>query len=94
MPKDSDKKYDIAKVVWVDAEESGDIGWNCLKETLKKAKLPCPIMISVGHILYKDDKHISLVSTIGNNECGRLEKIPVGFIVSIEFLEGGENAKI
>lgn len=94
MPRKSDDKYKIAKVTWVDAEESGELGWNCLKETIRKAKTPCPVMISVGHVLFKDDKHISLVSTLGKEECGRLEKIPLSFVVSLEVMEVNKNAKI
>jgi anaerobic glycerol-3-phosphate dehydrogenase len=38
------KKYRLVEIVWVDAEEIGDVGWNSLKEMkaaarLKKAKL-------------------------------------------------------
>lgn len=94
MPAKNATNYDIARVTWVDAEESGDIGWNCLKETIKKAKSPCPTMVSVGHVLYRDDKHISLVSTIGQEECGRLEKIPMSFVVKIEILGADKNAKV
>ena len=80
------KQYDIVEVIWIDAEEFGDTGWNDMKEMLRYAKKPCPDMRSVGYLVYKDDDHISLLSTIGNKECSTVEKIPVAFIKSIEIL--------
>ena len=80
------KQYDIVEVVWIDAEEFGDTGWNDMKEILRYAKKPCPDMHSVGYLVYKDGDHISLLSTIGNKECSTVEKIPVAFIKSIEIL--------
>lgn len=78
----------IIEVVWIDAEEHGDTGWNDLKDLLKKAKKPCPVMNTVGYEVYRDDDHISLLSTIGPDECSTLEKIPMGFIRSITVLRG------
>jgi len=80
------KQYDIVQVVWVDAEEYGETGWNDMKEILAYAKKPCPDMRSIGYLVYKDDDHISLLSTIGNKECSTVEKIPVAFIKSIDIL--------
>jgi hypothetical protein len=78
----------IAEVVWIDAIEIGDIGWNDLKDIIKEARKPCPTMRSVGYVIYHCDTHISLLSTIGGEECSRLEKIPVQFIQSIEYIRG------
>ena len=80
------KQYDIVEVIWIDAEEFGDTGWNDMKEMLRYAKKPCPDMRSIGYLVYRDDDHISLLSTIGNKECSTVEKIPVAFIKSIEIL--------
>ena len=82
----------IVRVTWVDAEEVGDVGWNCLKVQNRRAKTPCPSIVSVGHVLYRGDKHISLVSTIGPGISGTVEKIPFQFIISIEELT--PNAKV
>ncbi len=76
----------IVKVTWIDAEEYGEIGWNSLKSIKTYAKKPCPTMISVGHVLYEDDNHISLISTLGDKESSSLEKIPKSFINKIEEL--------
>ena len=78
----------IAEVVWVDAAEEGDIGWNDLDELLEKAAEPCPTMRSVGYVLHHSDDHISMISTIGPDECGSLEKIPAEFLKSVEYLKG------
>ena len=41
------KVYPKVEVIWVDAEEQGNIGWNDLKEQLKCAKKPCPTMKNI-----------------------------------------------
>tara|TARA_Y100000004_G_C8609429_1_gene284060 strand:- start:22 stop:318 length:297 start_codon:yes stop_codon:yes gene_type:complete len=79
-------EYDIVEVVWIDAEEQGDVGWNDLKEQLRYAKKPCPTMTTVGYLVYDGKEHISLLSTIGDKECSTLEKIPKGFVVSMTIL--------
>jgi len=82
MPRKS-KEYQIVEVLWSDAEEKGDTGWNDIKEMLQYAKKPCPIMKSVGYDVYRDKDHISLLSTIGPDECSTIEKIPIAFVKSI-----------
>jgi len=81
----------IAEVIWVDAEDIGDVGWNDLDELLTKAAEPCPTMRSVGFVLHHDDSHISLLSTIGPQECGSLEKIPAEFLKSVAYLKGEKD---
>jgi len=63
----SKKQYNIVQVIWVDAEEYGETGWNDKKEMLAYAKKPCPDMRSVGYLVYRDDEHLSLLSTVGVN---------------------------
>ena len=79
--------YPKVEVVWLDAQESGDIGWNNLKDQLKYAKSPCPIMKNIGYEIYRDDDHISLLHSIGEEECSSVEKIPISFIKSIVVLK-------
>lgn len=81
-------KYTIVEVIWVDAEEHGEVGWNDLKAMKKYAKKPCPVITSVGYILHQAETHISLASTIGPEECSTVEKIPTEFIKSIKVLTG------
>ena len=83
MPKKRTIDYKIVEVCWIDAEEQGDVGWNDLKSQLAYAKKPCPVMRSVGYLVYECEEHLSLLSTIGDKECSTLEKIPRGFIKSI-----------
>ncbi|MBT4530547.1 MAG: hypothetical protein HOC27_05025 [Phycisphaerae bacterium] len=83
MAKRTPKEYTLAEVIWIDAEEHGDTGWNNLKEQLAYAKKPCPSMRTVGYIIHEDDDHIALLSTIGPQECSTVEKIPRAFIKSI-----------
>ncbi len=81
-----DKDYELVEVVWVDAEELGDTGWNNLKSQLRDAKKPCPQMKSIGYLVFQNDKQISLLSTIGKDLASTLEKIPTGFVVEINKL--------
>ena len=87
------RQYDIVEIHWIDAEEHGEIGWNNTKEQLAYAKKPCPTMNSVGYEVYRDEDHISLLSSIGDKECSSVEKIPMAFIKSINVLvkEPGNN---
>jgi len=87
------RQYDIVEIHWIDAEEHGEIGWNNTKEQLAYAKKPCPTMKSVGYEVYRDEDHISLLSSIGDKECSSIEKIPMAFIKSINVLvkEPGNN---
>jgi len=76
----------MVEVVWVDAEELGEVGWNNLSKQKKEAKKPCPTMRSVGFVLHEDDRHISLASTLGKDLCSTVEKIPKSFVKQIEIL--------
>jgi hypothetical protein len=78
--------YKMVEVVWVDAEELGEVGWNNLSKQKKEAKKPCPTMRSVGFVLHEDDRHISLASTLGKDLCSTVEKIPKSFVKQIEIL--------
>ncbi len=75
--------YRLVEVIWIDAEEFGEVGWNDLKAVKRYAKKPCPVMHTVGYVLHQSDEHISLASTLGEKECSTLEKIPCQFIQSI-----------
>ena len=86
------KNYNIVLVEWVDAEEKGDVGWNDMKSLLRYAKKPCPVMRSVGFEVWRHKDHIALLSSVGVDECGTLEKIPLGFIKGITTLEATKEA--
>ena len=81
------KHYDVVEVTWVDAEEVGDTGWNNLKGQLMDAKKPCPVMKTVGYVVYESKTHISLLSSIGADNASTLEKIPMSFVVDIKKLD-------
>ena len=78
-PKASDA-FPIWEVLWEDAEELGEVGWNNVRDLMKEATKPCPVMRTVGYVVFEGPTHVSLMSTIGPSESGRLEKIPTGFI--------------
>ena len=80
------EQFPVVEVVWIDAEERGDTGWNDLDEMLEEAERPCPTMTSVGYCVYRGDDHIAILSTIGPGVSSTMEKIPTGFIVSVTVL--------
>ena len=81
----------ILEVVWNDAVEDGDIGWNDLRSTLRSAKKPCPVMQTLGYLAYSDDHQISLLSTLGPEECSRLDKIPRAWILRETIIREGTS---
>ena len=80
------RQYDIVRVTWTDAEELGETGWNNLKGQLKSARRPCPTIVTVGFLVYQDDTHVSVISSLGPDICGTVEKIPMGFVARIDKL--------
>ena len=78
--------YPIVEVVWLDAEEHGEVGWNDTAKMLEYAKLPCSTMRSVGYLVYEGDDHISLIRTLNEDNCGTIEKIPKAFVQSLRKL--------
>jgi hypothetical protein len=79
----------ILEVLWNDAVEEGDIGWNDLKDMIKAAKRPCPVMRTLGYLAYSDDHQISLISTLGSEECSRLDKIPRAWVLKETVIREG-----
>jgi hypothetical protein len=86
------KQYDIVEVMWIDAEEIGDVGWNCLTKQMRNAKKKCPVMHSVGYCVHRGESHIALLSTMGKDLGSTLEKIPMGMVVSIKELSRPSTA--
>jgi len=83
--------YPILEVIWIDAEEYGETGWNSTKEILREAKKACPHMHSVGYCIHRDDDHITLLSSWNKDHCSTIEKIPTGFIHKITKLTAKEQ---
>tara|TARA_Y100000310_G_scaffold93192_1_gene90740 strand:+ start:413 stop:736 length:324 start_codon:yes stop_codon:yes gene_type:complete len=88
------KDYNIVEVIWIDAEEHGEVGWNSTKEQLAYAKKPCPVMHTVGYEVYRGPDHISLLSTIGDKDCSSIEKIPLAFIKTINVLKNNDHDQV
>ena len=83
--KKTSKSFELVHVIWVDAEEEGETGWNEFKSIKSYAKKPCPEMHSVGYVIFKNEHHISLVSSISKdkNICSTCEKIPIALVKEI-----------
>ena len=88
------KEYPVVEVIWIDAEEHGEVGWNDIKDQLAHAKKPCPQMRTVGYLVHRDDGHIALLSTIGEKECSTVEKIPSAFLISVTPLSVTKKATL
>jgi hypothetical protein len=78
--------YPLVEVIWVDAEEIGEIGWNDLYETLEEAEKPCPTVHSVGYLVFSSESHISLIRAFYAGGCSTVEKIPKRFIENLRYL--------
>ena len=79
-------KYPIVEVIWTDAIEEGELGWNDPSETVAMAKSDCPIVHSVGYVIFESDSHISLIRSWHLDGLSSVEKIPKGFIREIRAL--------
>jgi hypothetical protein len=91
--KNTETVYKMVEIVWLDAEEKGEVGWNDKKEMLRYAKKPCPKMKSIGYMIYEGENHYSLLSSIGPDECSTIEKIPKSFVVQVNELIKKESTK-
>jgi hypothetical protein len=72
--------YKIVEVYWVDAQTTGDSGWQDLTDAKADAMLPPPVMRTVGYLLIDEDDHIALTDSLGTVECGHVTKIPRSMI--------------
>ena len=96
MPRSKKPSYpldalQVMEVVWHDAVEMGDIGWNNIKDIIKDANKPCPIMHSVGYVIVITDEHIAMLSTLGPSEGSKVEKIPRGWVKRETIMRAGET---
>ena len=76
-------KFPLVEVVWIDAIEEGDLGWNDPTESIANAQADCPIVHSVGYVIFESDSHISLIRSWHSDGLSSVEKIPKGFIREI-----------
>ena len=79
-------KYPLVEVIWIDAEEVGEVGWNNPDEVLADASKDCPVVHSVGYVIFDSNSHISLIRSWHEDGFSSVEKIPKGFIREIRAL--------
>jgi len=72
--------YKIVEIFWTDAETIGDTGWMPLTEGVQSAKVPPPLMRTVGYVLVDHEDFISITDSLGDQECGHITKIPIHMI--------------
>ena len=90
MAEEFSNKYPLVEVLWRDAEEVGDVGWNDLEEMLEAARDPCPLVYSVGYLVHDSETHISLIRAFHSEGCSTVEKIPKRFIENLEWVRNKE----
>ena len=76
----------LVKILWVDAVSCGDVNWIDKEKAKEHAKEALPYMITVGFVLFSDDKQVAVTNTIGPNETAQINKIPRLMIISMEAL--------
>jgi hypothetical protein len=79
----ANSKFPIVEVIWQDAIEEGELGWNDPQETIAVAASECPVVHSVGYVIFESDSHISLIRSWHSDGLSSVEKIPKGFIREI-----------
>jgi hypothetical protein len=82
----ANSKFPIVEVIWQDAIEEGELGWNDPQETIAVAASECPVVHSVGYVIFESDSHISLIRSWHSDGLSSVEKIPKGFIREIRLL--------
>ena len=76
----------IVLIKWIDAETTGDTGWQSLEEMKVEATKQPPTMTTVGFLLHDCDTHVSVVDTYGPEDCSMLHRIPKAMIISVNEL--------
>ena len=75
----------LVRIRWVDASSHGGPGWVDLEDAMEFANNPCPIMDTVGHVLYEVNDpvtgYVVMTDTLGGEECSSVHKIPYPMIV-------------
>lgn len=76
----------IVEVEWFDAEEAGEIGWNSYEDIYAHSISDCPIVKSVGYVIFENEAHISLIRAWHSEGLSSVEKIPKAWVRSIKNL--------
>lgn len=82
------ERFPIVEVIWIDALEAGNVGWNDPEEVISYAQEDCPLVHSVGYVVFESDSHIALIRAWHSDGYSSVEKIPKGFIREIRPLGG------
>ena len=82
----SKERFPIVEVIWIDAEEVGSLGWNEPDGVIADAGKECPVVHSVGYLIFESEAHISLIRAWHLDGFSSVEKIPKGFVRSIRAL--------
>jgi hypothetical protein len=79
----------ILLVTWRDAV-SNHVGW---AKTADVHKQQCPVVHSVGFELRRTKRHLTLISSVMEDECSGDLSIPLGMIIREEILQPGPTIK-
>lgn len=75
----------LVRIKWIDACSHGGPGWVDLEDAIEFASEPCPVMETVGHIIYEVNDprsgYVVMTDTLGVDECSAVHKIPYVMII-------------
>lgn len=76
------RKYEVAVITWVDIEDRSSPGWIPWDQAISDAREPFQPILTVGIVLWEDDKRLSLTASAGPEETSGALSIPKSVILS------------
>ena len=81
-----DAPWPVISIRWVDAEARGGPGWEDMEEMIEFALRPPAEVMTVGLLIYENDDYVAITDTRSPDLTGGVQKIPKGWILTIERL--------
>lgn len=76
----------LVHILWTDAITSAEAGWITKEEALTIASSSLPQMETVGFVLYENNEWISVTDSMGGDEFGQINKIPMSMVIKMTYL--------
>ena len=76
------REYQIAVITWVDIEDRSSPGWIPWDQAISDAREPFQPILTVGIVLWEDDKKLALTASAGPEETSGALSIPKSVIIS------------
>ncbi|MBT4768777.1 MAG: hypothetical protein HOO04_10515 [Phycisphaerae bacterium] len=78
--------WPVVSVKWVDAEARGGPGWEDPEDMVEFALRPLATVHTVGLLIYECEQFVAVTDSRGPDQIGAVQKIPRGWITSLEFM--------